>query len=181
MTTQPIDYDSPWKEALERYFEAFMAFFFPLAHADIDWNRGYEFLDKELQQVVREAELGRRLADKLVKVWRRDGQETWVLIHIEVQGQPDPEFARRMYVYNYRLFDRYQRWVVSLAVLADEQAQWRPDRYGYELWGCQTHLRFPIIKLLDYRANWSVLEQSHNPFTVMVMAHLQAQATQQDP
>jgi hypothetical protein len=80
------DYDSPWKEALERYFAAFMAFFFPQAHADIDWARGHEFLDKELQQVVRDAELGRRLADKLVKVWRRSGEEAWVLAHIEVQG-----------------------------------------------------------------------------------------------
>jgi hypothetical protein len=41
------DYDSPWKEALDRYFERCMAFFFPQAHADIDWTRGYEMLDKE--------------------------------------------------------------------------------------------------------------------------------------
>jgi hypothetical protein len=40
------DFDSPWKEALERYFPEFLAFFFPAAHADIDWRRGYEFLDK---------------------------------------------------------------------------------------------------------------------------------------
>jgi hypothetical protein len=46
------DYDSPWKEALDRYFELFMAFFFPAAHADIDWKRGYEMLDKELQKIV---------------------------------------------------------------------------------------------------------------------------------
>jgi hypothetical protein len=44
------DFDSPWKEALEHYFPQFMAFFFPHAHGDIDWARGYEFLDKELQQ-----------------------------------------------------------------------------------------------------------------------------------
>jgi hypothetical protein len=61
-----------------------MAFFFPQAHAEIDWPRGYEVLDKELQQVVRAAETGRRVVDKLVKVWRRDGQEAWVLIHVEV-------------------------------------------------------------------------------------------------
>ena len=181
MSDYQVDYDSPWKEALERYFEAFMAFFFPQAHSDIDWARGYEFLDKELQQVVREAEAGRRLADKLVKVWRKNGTETWVLVHIEIQGQKDVDFAQRMYVYNYRLFDRYQRWVVSLAVLADEQINWRPDYYGYELWGCQTSLRFPIIKLLDYKTNWAVLEQSDNPFTIMIMAHLQAQATQYRP
>jgi hypothetical protein len=93
------EYDSPWKEAIERYFEAFIAFFFPAAHAGIDWSRGYEFLDTELQQVVRDAELGRRLADKLVRVWRRDGEEAWVLIHVEVQGQPDEAFPQRMYVY----------------------------------------------------------------------------------
>ncbi len=33
------DYDSPWKEALDRYFEAFLLFFFPQTHADIDWTR----------------------------------------------------------------------------------------------------------------------------------------------
>jgi hypothetical protein len=50
------EYDSPWKEALDVYFEQFLAFFFPLVHRDVDWSRGYEILDKELQQVVREAE-----------------------------------------------------------------------------------------------------------------------------
>ena len=115
------DFDSPWKEALDRYFPAFLQFFFPNIHADIDWSHDYEMLDKELQQVVRTAEVGRRHVDKLVKVWRRDGQETWVLIHIEVQSQADENFPQRMYVYNYRLHDRYNRTVVSLAVLADDQ------------------------------------------------------------
>jgi hypothetical protein len=45
------DYDSPWKEALERYLPQFLALLFPSAHAGIDWSQGYEFLDKELQQV----------------------------------------------------------------------------------------------------------------------------------
>ena len=62
------DYDSPWKEALDAYFEPFLALLFPQAHRLIDWSRGYESLDKEFQQVVREAEVGRRYVDKLVKV-----------------------------------------------------------------------------------------------------------------
>jgi hypothetical protein len=61
------DYDSPWKEVLDLYFESFMAFFFPDAHADIDWSRNYQALDKELQQVVREAETGRYVADNWSK------------------------------------------------------------------------------------------------------------------
>jgi len=35
---------------------------------EIAWTQGQEFLDKELQKVVRDADLGRRYADKLVKV-----------------------------------------------------------------------------------------------------------------
>lgn len=44
------DYDSSWKEALERYLPGFREFLFPEANRDIDWSRGYEFLDKELQR-----------------------------------------------------------------------------------------------------------------------------------
>ena len=117
-TTLPVtDYDSPWKEALDQWFPLFVAFFFPQTHREIDWSRGYETLDTELQQVVRDAELGRRYADKLVKVWLLDGTEGWLLVHVEVQGQREAGFERRVFVYNYRIFDRYNKPVASLAVL----------------------------------------------------------------
>ena len=180
MSKPLTDYDNPWKEALERYFPEFMAFFLADAAADIDWRRKYEFLDKELRQVTREAELGARRVDHLVRVHRQGGQETWVLVHVEVQGQPEPDFAERMYVYNYRLYDRHHRQVVSLAVLADETALWRPTGFGYALWGCEVGITFPVIKLLDYRARWDELEASRNPFAVIVMAHLKSLETRQN-
>jgi len=86
------DLDSPWKETLEHFLAPFLAFFFPTIHEGIDWPRGYQSLDKELQQISRGARVGRRLADKLFKVWRKDGQEAWLLIHIEVQGQREQTF-----------------------------------------------------------------------------------------
>jgi hypothetical protein len=175
------DFDSPWKEALELYFRAFMAFFFPQAHREIDWSRGYEILDKELQQVAPGGEQGRRVVDKLVKVWRLNGEEAWVLIHIEVQSQEEADFPQRMYVYNYRLFDRYNRMVISLAVLGDERRNWRPDHFGYSLWGCTVRLDFPVVKLLDYADATAALEASTNPFATVVLAHLKTIETRQDP
>jgi hypothetical protein len=65
------DFDSPWKEALDAYFEPFLALLFPEVHRQIDWSRGYESLDKEFQQVVREAELGRRYVDSSSRSGRR--------------------------------------------------------------------------------------------------------------
>ena len=180
MSLPPTDFDSPWKEALERYFQDFMAFFFPQAHAGIDWAQGYAFRDQELQQIQRDAELGRRLVDKLAQVWRQGGEEAWVLAHIEVQSQRETDFAERMYVYNYRLYDNYRRQVASLVVLGDEQPGWRPGGFGYDLWDCRVDFRFPVVKLLDYRERWSELEASRNPFATVVMAHLKTQETRQD-
>ncbi|HZV04644.1 MAG TPA: hypothetical protein VE999_06115 [Gemmataceae bacterium] len=174
------DYDSPWKEALDAYFEPFVALLFPQVHRQIDWSRGYESLDKEFQQVVREAEVGRRYVDKLVKVWTKEGVECWVLIHVEVQTARDVELPQRMYVYNYRIFDRYNRPVASLAVLADDDANWRPTDFHNSLFGCESGIRFPAVKLLDFMAHEAMLEASTNPFAQMVLAHLKARETRGD-
>ena len=115
------------ERGLDAFLEAFLELFFPQAHAEIDWSRECESLDKELQQVAPDAEIGRRYVDKLVKVWLKSGEEQWVLIHIEVQTSEDRKFAWRMYVYNYRLFDKYNREVASFAVLGDDNPGWRPD------------------------------------------------------
>ena len=150
---------------------------FPQVHRQIDWSQCPESLDKEFQQVIRDAEVGRRYVDKLVKVWTNEGEERWVLIHVEVQTTPEAEFAQRMYVYNYRIFDRYNRAVASLAVLADDDANWRPNEYRSSLFGCEATLRFPVVKLLELAAQQGVLETSANPFAKIVLAHLKARET----
>jgi hypothetical protein len=169
------EFDSPWKEALERFFAEFIELFFPQAHREIDWSRGYDFLDQELQAVVRDAELGRRWADRLVRVWRTGGEDEWVLIHLEIQGQVDPDFARRMYVYNYRIFDRYNRKVASFAVLADDSKRWRPKEFRSELWGSVAGLKFPTAKSIDFDPD--ELERNGNPIALLVLAHLKTIAT----
>ena len=178
-TTLTAEQDTFWKEALDTYFENAIAFFFPVVHQDIDWKRGYEFLDKELEKITKDSETGKRFADKLVKVFLSDGTETWLLIHIEVQGYSDPEFEKRMFEYYYRIRDRYQAEVVSLALLTDASAKYRPGQYQVKRWGFSLTFEFPAVKVLDYYQNWVVLESNANPFAIIVMAHLKAQQEKQ--
>jgi len=177
----PDNYDTPWKEAIEHHFPEFMAFYFPDAHRQIDWQQGYTFLDQELQSVVQDAELGKRFVDKLVRVTRPSGQEDWVYIHLEVQGTAQAEFAERMFVYNYRIYDRYRRPVASMAVLADDTPSWKPEGFSYEVLGCKHSLQFPVAKLLDYADRVDALENDPNPFALVTLAHLQTRATRKDP
>jgi hypothetical protein len=65
-------------------------------------------------------------------VWQKDGQECWLLIHIEVQGEYEPDFPERMFDYNTRARQLYNRLVFSPAVLTDDN----PDRFEDGDWGC---------------------------------------------
>jgi hypothetical protein len=175
------DYDSPWKDAIETYLADCLALFFPEAYDEIDWTREHRFLDQELQQVQREAERGRQLVDKLAQVYLRSGVDAWVLVHVEIQSQPEAQFAKRMFTYYYRLLDRFDRPVVSLALLGDERSNWRPQGYEQRLWGYGVQFSFRAIKLLDYREQMSSLEASQNPFATIVAAHLAARETRRKP
>lgn len=53
--------------------------------------------------------------------------------------------------YNYRLYDRYRSPIASLAVLANEHPNWRPQQFTYSVLGCETSIHFPIAKLIDYQ------------------------------
>ena len=171
------EFDSPWKNAIEHAFPEFMAFFFPTAYAQIDWARGHEFKNTELRQVVREAELGKRFADELIRVTLVNGKEHLIYIHIEVQSEHDAEFAQRMFTYNYRLYDRYACPIASMAVLADLSENWKPDRFGFELLGCTHEIRFPVVKLLELASSIEDLGSNPNPFALVTAAHLQTKRT----
>ncbi|MFL6676325.1 MAG: DUF4351 domain-containing protein [Massilia sp.] len=171
------DYDTPWKDALTRYFPEFMAFYFPAAYSEIDWSVPCIFLEQELAQVVHEAKLGGRRVDKLVKVATNDGRRKWVLVHVDVQASYDKSFAERIYVYNYRIYDRYRGPVASLAVLADGSSRWKPEHFHYELFGCQVSLRFPVVKLNEFAPRLDELLREPNVFGLVTAAHLLTQQT----
>lgn len=175
------DYDTPWKDALTRYLPDFLAFYFPAAHAAIDWARPHVFLDQELAQICHDSALGRRLADKLVRVHLRQGGEQWVLLHLEVQAGRDRSLAERVFTCNYRSYERYRRPVASLVLLADASPRWRPRQFVYRLLGSEMRLQFALAKLLDYAPRLPGLLAEDNPFALVTAAHLMAQRCRSQP
>jgi predicted transposase YdaD len=172
------NYDAAWKAAVQAFFRAFLELCFPPIFARVDWSRPTEFLDQELQAVLRDAEIGLRRADLLAKVFCLAGTEEWILIHVEVQSQRDPGLPERMFTYYMRIRERYGRPVVGLALLADEQPGWKPAVYETETWGCGVQFRYHVCKVTELdRAS---LQRSANPIATVVLAYLSAQATRGD-
>ena len=75
--TPESDHDGGWKESVVTYLERFFALCCADVHGDIDWSRGFEFLDKEFQRLIPEANaaswptIGRPARQGLAAKWRR--------------------------------------------------------------------------------------------------------------
>jgi len=143
----------------------------------IDWRQPIEFLDTEFQKITPDAEIGKRFADQLVKVQLKKGKELILLIHLEIQAVPEKNFPERMFIYAIRIFELFHQLPVSLAILCDGKRDWRPSNYSLTTPGSSLEFNFRSVKLLDYETQWSQLEQSQNPFAVVVMSHLKTQET----
>ena len=172
--TPRADADGGWKDIIEAFTEDFFQFFFPDVHAAIDFSRGVEFLDTELRRCVADARVSQRQADRLLRAYLKSGEEQWLLIHIEVQGdtrESAGEFAERMFIYNYRIYDLYRRRdLMSLAVLTDASPSFRPREHRHGCFGSILTFVFPSVKLIDF--NVDELDRSDNPFARATEVHL---------
>ena len=92
-----IPHDILWKSLLEDIFPEFLRYFIPESDTLFDFSMGVTFLDKELEQLFPEGDTPNRRADKLAKVYLKDGTEQWILVHVEVQGYEDKVFGDRMF------------------------------------------------------------------------------------
>jgi hypothetical protein len=171
--------DGGWKDIIEDFTEEFFSFYLPELHTAIDFTPGVKFLDRELNEIVSDSDNIKREADRLLEVHLKDGGAEWILIHIEVQSYRDHTFAERMYVYNYRIFDKYRKYPVSIAVLTDGEYGFKPDNFRLEQFGCVTDFSFPMIKLLDFDSEELVQEQ--NPFAVVTRVQLAKLRSERNP
>ncbi|WP_031526198.1 hypothetical protein [Dyadobacter crusticola] len=161
--------DILWKSILEDTFEDFLIFFFPDCLSIFDFSKGFQYLDKELEQLfpVDDCISGVKFVDKLVKVFLLDGNEEWILVHIEVQGYADRTFAERMFTYYYRIWDNYRRRITAFAILTDENAAFLPDKFEQDFLGTRLTFRFNAFKVLDQSEEH--LLKSANPFAQVIL------------
>jgi predicted transposase/invertase (TIGR01784 family) len=161
--------DILWKSALEDLFDDFLRFFYPDADQLFDIERGFEYLDKELDQLFPPDEdiYALKYVNKLVKVFMRNGQEEWILIHIEVQGYTDRDFAKRMFQYYYRILDKYDKPITAFAIFADANKSFHPKHYKRGFLGTEVYYSYNTYKIIDQ--DDEQLEASNNPFAMAVL------------
>jgi hypothetical protein len=97
-----------------------------------------------------------------------------------VQTYKEKGFEKRLYVYNYRIFDRYDKQVITLIILADDDPKYNPQVYEQKLWNFELTFKFPTRKLLNYKDKLQ-LDKAVNPFEIITYAHLKNLETKKNP
>lgn len=164
--------DILWKVVMEEVFDDLLRFVFDDADEVYNMERGFEFLEKELAEMDPEPakESDTRFADKLVKVFHRDGTEEWILTHVEIQGDTSQrsEFSLRMFRYFYRIFDRYRRPVSAIVIYTGQDGRKMPSRFDYQYRNTRLRYEYHTLSILDFADE--ELDLSANPFAQVVLA-----------
>jgi hypothetical protein len=120
-----------------------------------------------------------RRVDVLVKVRLRNGQEQWILVHLEIQSSHEEGFASRISLYNAGIYWICQQRVLTLVMLADLRRGWVPHEDVFQIGTFEYRLRFPVCKLID-RLDTD-LRDDHSLPVLVARAQIEALRTAGDP
>lgn len=164
--------DKIWKNIISKFFSSFTEFFLPDLHEKIDFTKKPKFLDNQLSKITQKSDGKNRESDKLVEVQLIDGSSKWVLIHIEIQDSKKDDFVFRMYQYQYRIFDKFNKKVVAIAIYTDGHKTFKPNEYKDSFFGTEISYKFNTYKILDQKNNIDELKNNKNPFALVVLTSL---------
>lgn len=172
------DYDGAWKDLLHTHFAECLACYFPLVAEAIDWSHAPVFLDQELKELaITEESTGNRV-DVLVEVRLLTGKRQLVHLHMEVQSAYEEGFAARVHGCFQGICRGTGRDVVTLVILADLNAGWKPQSFDYELLGCGLTFHFPVCKILEILPQ---LQQDDRLPALAGVAQIEALRTSSNP
>jgi hypothetical protein len=163
-----IDHDRLFKELLTTFFWEFIELFLPEITAYLDRD-SISFLDKE---IFTDVTAGARYEADIIAKIRFRGQESFFLIHLEHQAQPQAEYARRMFRYFSGLHEKYNLPVYPIALFS--------YAYPLSLEPKVYQVEFPnkIVLQFDYdviqlnQLNWRDFLQQENPVAAALMAKM---------
>ncbi|MDR2174620.1 MAG: hypothetical protein LBO82_01620 [Synergistaceae bacterium] len=167
-----FSHDSFWKDLIERFFYSLLKRALPELYEDADRKAAPRFLDKEFRDVLNtanpEIHHGPHFADFVLEVPLKNGDEEWVILHIEAQGRQGGDLAARMYTYKSLIFAHYQKEPAALAIITDRRPADEPAYYSHKRYGTSTDYRYNSLVLMDLDDN--ALLASDNPIDLVLYA-----------
>lgn len=167
--------DGPWKHILSSFLHQFMELCLPKIADQIDWSKSYQKLSAEFEKRITENVKLKRIADTVFEVHMKNGKKKMLLVHLEIQGQKQPSFPKRMHEYNFLISEVVNKDVISIAILLDKELLWRPDVFErVDPFLNKPYLQFyyHVVKIADHEEKLDALKLEKNIFSLALRAQL---------
>ena len=167
-----IDFDVRWKELIHIFTKEFIAFFLPTLYPLVNFKKPPEFLEQELQKLFADEErTGKKISDKLIKLYLKNEQEHFVLFHVEVEGDAPKTYPKEVYKYFYRILDRHENIpVTTLVVYVGDKVPKQHNVYRLGFHG--TELTFKFNTYIVKEQQEKDLLALNNVFALAILANL---------
>ncbi|HWX40005.1 MAG TPA: DUF4351 domain-containing protein [Blastocatellia bacterium] len=163
-----IDHDRLFKELIANFFMEFIELFLPEVRDYIE-EGSFQLLDKE---IFTDVTVGERHEVDLVAKVRFKEQDTFFLVHVENQAQPQSNFAKRMFAYFARLHEKHDLPVYPIAVFTyNTPFSLQPDSYQVTF-PDRVVLNFQFRAIQLNRFRWQDFARKKNPAASALMAKM---------
>ena len=170
--TQRFDYDAFWKNLINRFFWNLLEMALPDLYADADTSREHELLDTKFTDVLNtndpEIHTSPHFADYVIKVHMKNGDEQWLILHVEIQGKGGEDLPGRMHHYKCLIFAHYKKEPVALAIITDKRPGKEALSYSYYHYGTKSVYEYNNLVITDLDDD--VLLSSSNPIALVFYA-----------
>jgi hypothetical protein len=165
-----VDFDTYWKEILD-LIEPATRFFLPELHQQVDWSIDYISLEQELRNLY-ERKKGRvKRTDKLFRFKLLNGEDHYLLFHLEVEAYPTALFPERMFEYFVRHRFKYSNTPITmLAIFVGKKPVESLDAYSFDCFGTECTFKYNTFSVATQQE--MELLQSDNPFALVILANL---------
>ena len=163
-----IDHDRLFKELISTFFIEFLELFLQRVARDIDRD-SVQFLPQEVFNDVTSGD--KKEIDLLAKV-KYQQQDAYFLIHIEYQAYTQQDFAKRMFKYFARLYEKYDLPIYPVVIFSFDEPK-RPEPRNHSV-------TFPDLNVLDFnfaaiqlnQLSWRDYLTQQNPVAAALMAKM---------
>ncbi|MDR1482161.1 MAG: hypothetical protein LBI74_06000 [Synergistaceae bacterium] len=159
--------DRSWKDMITENADDAILFFKPDLAADRDCSRKPFLIPNELPAIDTDSDKGSRNSDVGLSVPLKTGEDQRIAFHIEQQHRNDKYFfAKRMFQSYYRISDKLQMPVTSLAIFTGNITP--IDIYTASCYGTEVNFRYSFFHVAS--ADIKKLENDERIFALVVLA-----------
>ncbi|PRX67108.1 putative transposase/invertase (TIGR01784 family) [Cohnella sp. SGD-V74] len=101
----------------------------------------------------------------------RQEDKTLIIIHLEPQSYYQEDFPERMFLYSSKLYEKYRRRILPIAVFSHTRQEKEPNRFGWS---------FPFLKVMNFRyyslqlrkKGWRRFVRTDNPVAAALLSSM---------